>query len=120
MELGPVSVALIGEAVRVMLEEVSEGLAMARKCTPLPRTHGPVVEYALDTCGSWGAVIGKRGASILTGEDGGTHSSLPSPGGMNSRSRGGEKGGRRAPAPLPCPLHLCGSLGLYHDAAAVL
>lgn len=101
MELGPASVALIGEAVRVMLEEVSEGLVMARKCTPLPRTHGPVVEYALDTCDSWGAVIGKRGASVLTGEDGGTRSSLLSPGGMNSRSRGGEKGGRGAPAPLP-------------------
>lgn len=54
MELGPVSVDLIGEAVRVMLEEASEGLAMTRKCTPLPRPHGPVAEYALDACGSWG------------------------------------------------------------------
>lgn len=61
MELGPVSVDLIGEAVRVMLEEASEGLAMTRKCTPLPRPHGPVAEYALDACGSWGGgIIGKR------------------------------------------------------------
>lgn len=58
---------------------------------PTSKNPWTCVRVCFGHVGLLDGVIGKRGALVVTGEDGGKHSSLPSPGGMNSRNVGGGK-----------------------------